>query len=331
MADNRKCLNILQWNCRSIPDKLETLSELCDMYKIDIFLLSETHLESVKKIKMINFNIIRKDRNTRGGGVMIGIKKNLKYKKIKYGFSTSEAEIVGTQILLNEQETLDVVSVYIPPRFNFSSNDIEEIFLPLKSPFIVAGDFNAHSTEWGCVNDTPKGEIVLDILDKFNSAFLNNGAITRPQPTPRISSAVDLTLVNSELMLNCEWVTLNATFGSDHTPILTKMRLEMENDSVENKIVVSHKKVEEFLKNENYVINEMQGVENFEDFSKFLQKVRKNSEVVIPAKYVRNRQPWWNAQCSEALAKLIRLSRIFNRIGSRENYERKREAEKDYK
>ena len=67
-------LRILQWNCRSIKNKIGVLCKLIQIHKIDVVLLQETFLSNDKSIKINNFDIMRADRNSQGGGVAIAIK-----------------------------------------------------------------------------------------------------------------------------------------------------------------------------------------------------------------------------------------------------------------
>ena len=55
-----ECLKILQWNCHSLLNKLDSLKSIADEY--DIIILSETWLFPEKKIQIKNFNIVSKDR-----------------------------------------------------------------------------------------------------------------------------------------------------------------------------------------------------------------------------------------------------------------------------
>ena len=70
---------------------------------------------------------------------------------------------------------------------------------------------------------------------------MNNGSVTRPQPLPRISSAIDLTITNAENALNCEWKVAHATFGSDHTPVITNMTLGLNMTMETHKVIVKEK------------------------------------------------------------------------------------------
>lgn len=302
------------------------------MYYSDIILLSETHLSEEKKFFINEFNIIRNDRDNRGGGVSICVRKKFEISKINFRDIRNEhIEVVGARIKFKNKSTMDIVSVYVPPSSNLTSTSLDAIFSNVKCPFIIGGDFNAHSTEWGCLNDSDKGEKIIDALERNNSAFLNDGSITRPRPMPLISSAIDLTITNSQNVLNCEWKVMNSTFGSDHLPISIKIKFNNNNIIPNNKIIISYKKMKEIFENDEEIEIKIKDIQNYDEFHEFLMNVKNKCQILIPEKYVNVKKPWWNADCSKALAMCIQASREFNRNGSRENYDKKIKKEKEFK
>jgi Endonuclease-reverse transcriptase len=308
MASSHTSLNIIQWNARSIYNKLDTLCEIIDSYKSEIVLISESRLNNNKNIKIKNFNIIRRDRDERGGGVAILIHKKYKIKPIIFPVFSS-LEIVGLSVELKNNNCIDIVSVYIPPSSNPAAREIDEIFSHVKSPYIIGGDCNAHSTEWGCVEDTAKGITISDALDRNNATCLNDGSITRPQPVPLISSAIDLTITNVQNALNCEWAVIENTYTSDHYLINIKYKLSAVTNKSDKITVISYKKMKEKFEDENYIINNMQSINNYDALKSFIMQIKKESEVKIPEKYVMTRKPWWNNECSQALAKCRQASK----------------------
>ncbi|CAB0030812.1 unnamed protein product [Trichogramma brassicae] len=93
-------------------------------------------------------------------------------------------------------------SVYAPPRLadvEFSAlltNIIEEAWN--KKPLIVAGDFNAWSTEWLCRVTRQRGTALLDALATLEAALLNTG--DTPTFTGALGySVIDLTFASDTL------------------------------------------------------------------------------------------------------------------------------------
>ena len=115
-------LNILQWNCRSLRNKLHSLCNIADNY--DIILLSETWLNELININIPNFTIVRKDRiSLEHGGLAILIKLNIKFLEEKNIFhSENHLETLGISIPIcthpNSQDKLLIISIYRPPQSN---------------------------------------------------------------------------------------------------------------------------------------------------------------------------------------------------------------------
>jgi len=60
------------------------------------------------------------------------------------------------------------------------------------SPILLLGDFNAHSTLWGCCKTDLRGKMIEDLLLKHNLSILNDGSNTYLHPATGSSSAIDL-------------------------------------------------------------------------------------------------------------------------------------------
>ncbi|CAB0037663.1 unnamed protein product [Trichogramma brassicae] len=115
-------------------------------------------------------------------------------------------------------------SVYAPPKLS------EREFSPLlaniteeargRRPLVIAGDFNAWSTEWGCRETRPRASILLDSLALLDAVLLNTGDV----PTfngRQGSSIVDLTFVCETLAPRVKsWTVSGRYTHSDHQAIL---------------------------------------------------------------------------------------------------------------
>ena len=210
-------LKILQWNSRSINNKLDELKSIANKY--DIILISETWLNPEKTIKLPNYNIIRKDRlfkcNNQDdhGGVCIFIKKNLQYKDCSNVFKIQEKiEITAVTIQLEQNEKLVICSIYRPP--NCITNATEwKNFFDQASKFkyaIIGGDFNTHHTQWGSYKICTSGQSLSDTLLGSDFTICNDGSTTciRKSNERITQSAIDLTIVSSNLYLNTKWTII---------------------------------------------------------------------------------------------------------------------------
>ncbi|XP_023315674.1 uncharacterized protein LOC111693878 [Trichogramma pretiosum] len=115
-------------------------------------------------------------------------------------------------------------SVYAPPRladvefFALLSDIIEEALN--RRPLIVAGDFNAWATEWGCRVTRQRGTILLNALATLEAALLNTG------DTPTFAGAlgysvIDLTFASDTLAPRItSWAVSELYTHSDHQAIV---------------------------------------------------------------------------------------------------------------
>ena len=114
---------------------------------VEVLCLSETHLDPSKNLTgdfWENFHIHRKDRNEKGGGVLVAVKKTLEIQIIE--FPETNLEIVGVQIFCSEkQKTINVFCIYLPPMTNkaFAAEELSTIVEGFSSDMcVVTGDIN---------------------------------------------------------------------------------------------------------------------------------------------------------------------------------------------
>ena len=85
------------------------------------------------------------------------------------------------------------------------------------SPFIILGDFNCHSTLWGCKNTNQKG--------KNLETFINNNLCIYSNKSPTYLclfsgsySAIGLSLGDPSIFIDFSWKVMKDTYGIDHLP-----------------------------------------------------------------------------------------------------------------
>ncbi|CAB0041916.1 unnamed protein product [Trichogramma brassicae] len=115
-------------------------------------------------------------------------------------------------------------SVYAPPRL--SEREFSALLANIteeargRRPLVIAGDFNAWSTEWGCRETRPRASILLDSLALLDAVLLNTGDV----PTfngRQGSSIVDLTFVCETLAPRVKsWTVSEWYTHSDHQAVL---------------------------------------------------------------------------------------------------------------
>lgn len=210
---------ILQWNCQSIRSKRPELEFHSNNY--DAILISETWLnDSVPNFKIKGFNTIRSDRTMgKGGGVAILVRSNIKYQRYSLNSNIcNNIEACAVQLTW-QGKSLILVSIYIPPNVQISSDIFKKFFAQFNDNILIGGDFNAHHPNWGNSNTCVRGSELQDAISQGNLITLNDGSDTYCPHWRNSSSAIDISLVNTRLYAFCEWHTLDNNWDSDHRPI----------------------------------------------------------------------------------------------------------------
>lgn len=93
---------------------------------------------------------------------------------------------------------------------------------------VWCGDFNTHSTLWGCKKNYNNGLLLEELLEERELVCLNYGNKTRIDIRTGKESALDLTLVSKNLASVCDWrVHKDGTIGSDHYPVICKVNISV--------------------------------------------------------------------------------------------------------
>lgn len=147
-------LSFLIINFQSLWNKREELSNLAQDSRSDIIIGTETWLSQDTKnseLLLNDYDIFRRDRPNRGGGVLIAVKKNLCCEHIS---SSKNSESIFCKLKLKGSKPLIIGSVYRPPCYSFeeSENIIEEIYSIVnknkRAVFWFGGDFNLPDIDW---------------------------------------------------------------------------------------------------------------------------------------------------------------------------------------
>ena len=214
-ASQERRLRIGAWNAQSIVSKTDLLCDLILENEFDIICVTETWLYE-KSTAVIGeatppgYVFLNFPRGTRGGGIAVIYKQNLKLKhKTLYKTDSFEHAVIHVS---NSSQALNVVVVYRPD----PSGENTSAFMTEFEPFLGAvdllcgrtlllGDFNLH------MNRPSKYEVKLfnEILITLEYRQLVN------VPTHRLGNTLDLLIVKESDDLVGEW-DVNPIFYSDH-------------------------------------------------------------------------------------------------------------------
>lgn len=145
------------------------------------------------------------------GNALIFAKTNLKSR------ITSRRSIVAVTC-----QGFTLISAYVSPNLTlplFISflEEIKSLIIQVRSPIILCGDFNAHSSFWGSTRDNRRGTLLLDYMAEFDLRLVNSGSAftcSRAQG----NSIIDLTWASAGLMSSIEDWRVNESLASlsDH-------------------------------------------------------------------------------------------------------------------
>ena len=99
-------------NVRSVRNKITEIAHLIEILQIDIFAIVESwlsELDSDNILATTNCNLIRRDRGTRGGGLLLLLNKNILFKNI---YKHPTLEIMATEIIIHKK-SIRLIVVYI--------------------------------------------------------------------------------------------------------------------------------------------------------------------------------------------------------------------------
>ena len=125
-----------------------------------------------------------------------------------------------------------------------------------------------------------------------------------------------MTITDANNSFNCDWKALNANCGSDHLPILTTVMINAEKRIPTTCKIISQKRLQRIIQEQKWE----KGM-TIDEFTKRLQDIVEYAEIEIPKKRHDQKKPWWNNDCSKALALLFQLTKKFRQFGDKANYD----------
>lgn len=305
-------LNFMQWNAQSLRPKLKELELLLSHEKVHICILSETWLEPESFLSISGYNIFRQDRIDSYGGVALVIHSSIKCQSRTFRPINSGIQIVQVK-LFNCDFVENVVSIYCPSTIHTTRHDWDNIFSEYSSRSIIAGDFNAHHSNWSNRTDS-RGTHIFDCLIDNNFVSLNDSSPTRIKlVNGRLQkSSPDITFVSADIALKFNWKVMNENFGSDHLIIKFSSNIAhtTNNSSKWNFKKADWKsyslKLQDSFSNRFCLGNDIQL-----DYNSFLDILVEAADENIPKIKICNSplrvqdfkpKPYWNADISKAVA-----------------------------
>lgn len=166
------------WNINGLSPSKNEFKIIMEINKIDIALISETHMNDKKCFRLENYNAYftnHPNGNSQGGSAVI-IKQNIKHH---FFGSTQEEYLQGTTITIEERDgPINVSAVYCPPRYPIKEDMLSCYFKTLGKRFISGGDWNCKHIQWGSAITKTRGRELKKCVDSHKLATLSTGEPT---------------------------------------------------------------------------------------------------------------------------------------------------------
>ena len=319
-------LTAIQWNCRGLKPNIEEMKGLMKDHNPKIICLQETLMKQTDNLTFKNYEVYNKTNLSQGdhrpiGGTAILIKKTTPHEKLHLN---TELQAIAVRATLHQ--TISICSIYIPPKYKLKKIEIEKIIEQLPTPFLILGDFNAHSNLWGNEKNNNNGKIIESILDTTDICILNNGKHTYLHPSTGTTSAIDLTLSSPTIYMDFQWDIHEDQCGSDHYPIFIKTNNHTTEDTIP-KWQLKRADWPTFRKLcQTHIDNKI--LEEPDPITTLTQRLHKIAEETIPktTKKHSNHKPWFTKDCKDSVKKRKKALKKFRLNPTTTNLQTYRQA-----
>ena len=209
--------HILQWNCRSIRKNFNDIQLLINEHNPVAICLQETFLPHNHSFHIRNFTGYHHTHETDNqpkGGVSILIGQDTPQSEVHI-----DTNLQVKAVKITTHKTITLCSMYVPPFRQLTESALNKVLDQLPRPYLIMGDFNAHSILWGNDSTDSKGRTMENIISDNNLCLFNNKSTTYLHPATGAKTSIDLTLSSPNIFIDYSWQVLDDVCGSDHYPI----------------------------------------------------------------------------------------------------------------
>ena len=231
---NKRGLNFAHININSLLPKIDEVRNILNSNKISVLGITESKLDDTindSEVQVSGYDIIRKDRNRKGGGVALFIKQGIVANKVS--ILNNSLEYISVRIYEKNKHNINLCIVYRPPNQNSFIDIITEdfkVFESNKNEIIILGDLNINVLyqNQNVLNrkSLPNGNNLHPLLGQYSQFLSSNGLkqiINEPtRTTTRSSTLIDHILTNSDHILQSGTIPIGI---SDHELIFCTRKL----------------------------------------------------------------------------------------------------------
>lgn len=228
---NTKLYKIALWNANGILNHKHEVELFLSNNKIDIMLVSESHLPTKYIFKIPHYAVYNAahpdaSRKRRAGAAII-IRQGIKH------FLLGKVEMPHIQaanvVIEDWLGPLTISAAYCPPNYPANKISFTNYFNELGNRFIAGGDFNAKNVSWGSRLTAPgRGKILYAVTQELRLQYLSTCAPTYwPTDPYKTPDCLDFFIIKG---INTDYLDIksNDDIASDHTPVIATLNTTIQ-------------------------------------------------------------------------------------------------------
>ena len=210
--------NLVQWNIRGLKSNYEELKLLLNKTYTPIVALQDCKLGE-EQLSPRGYALLK--GNCPAGEAALLINQRVVHTELTLN---STLHAVAATVTLNK--TFTICSIYLTPGESITKLNLENLIDQLPRPFLLLGDFNAHSPVWGDSRRDGRRKLIESFLQDNDLILLNSKSPTFVHSAYNSTSAIDLSVASPTIALDFQWSVHDDLCGSDHFPIFLTTHAE---------------------------------------------------------------------------------------------------------
>ena len=319
-------LVIFQLNCNSVYPRLSELRLYLYTKKPDIFCLCETRVTKSEP-RFLGYQAVWRHRaNGAGGGLCILVRNDINFTvNSLVPYVNAKLEFISVKFFTS-LGCIDLLNVYNPCA-DISFAEFDHVFSQLCPLSIIIGDFNAHSPLWDLRSRSNlTGRSLEQFLDQNDHGILND-YYTPTYICARTGTTSCLDLCFASLMLLGRGsLSVGPDIGSDHLPLECRFSISIPRVTVSGPPRWRLKRgcwsqwYSSLSVSLPSVTLPASAPSLSEDLcARLLDVSRSPVPVSSRGGQLRRRTPWWDAECSMAVAGRRRARQVLSRSPTPDN------------
>ena len=236
-------LRILTVNANSVKGKAVEIASICDYVKPDIVAMSKTKLDksvNAAEFLPVNFhdNVIRKDRNLHGGGVLLAHREGLGLNPVSCKGIKNDCELVFSRVSMANGQPPLYIGAYFRSQIDNTANtsldglssalsQVTDLVSNSKGTVILMGDFNCPDICWDSLS-TKTGGKVIGVSEKLINVSTQHGLQQLQRESTKLDSILDLFFTSNVSLMSSIDTIPGISTDTEHEAIVVDLNLKAE-------------------------------------------------------------------------------------------------------